>query len=213
MAKTKGQECRGLKGSFSVHTFAKGNQPLRLTEKGAFPRTLLQRVANLPNVHKRVLKGQMVFEFIVAALIFFAIIVYILNYMSSSVFAYNNDYLEISKEAVVVQVSDLFVKDKGEWSMGIPVRVGLAKEWPVLDRVKINNLESYCNTNYNDLMDKIYFSGNRKYSTLEVKIKNEAGTYILDCSPPYAFNESARIKRFGIDSETNEFLEMNIRVR
>ena len=151
----------------------------------------------------------MVFEFIVASLVFFAIIIYILNYINMAVFSYNNEYGISRMESHAMKISELLVKDKGLWNGIIPKRVGLAREWPVLDKTKINNLESYCSNplNYKNLLGLLNLGGH----VMKLHITNENNDVLLDCGPD--FNETAKVIRYGIDSETNSLLKIVVKLR
>ena len=78
-------------------------------------------------------KGQLVFEFVVATLFFLAIVLYSINYLNSSVVVFSAKHHSNLYESNVWQASEVLVKSPGVWSEWVPLEIGLAQKWPVLN--------------------------------------------------------------------------------
>ncbi|UCD07532.1 MAG: hypothetical protein JSW41_00985 [Candidatus Aenigmatarchaeota archaeon] len=160
------------------------------------------------------MKGQMVFEFVIAAVIFFGIVFYTVNYLSSSFSSFSNDLYMNDLESKVIQVSDLLVHNQGLWENGKPKIIGLSKEWPVLDAAKIQDFEDFCNdpANYTYLLenlglDEIKF-GVVQTHRIKIKIDDDSGT-LVDCGPSPPEKQMVSIERFAL-SEYNDILRINV---
>ena len=137
-------------------------------------------------------KGQAVFEFVIATILFFAIIFYILNFLNATIFNYNSQFNNIVLESKSVQISELLVKDAGKWSGETPIIIGVADEYPVLNETKMINLENYCITNYIDLIDNFNLD-RRKF---RINITTDSNSYL--CGPPVPSVTRSKTERFGI---------------
>lgn len=109
------------------------------------------------------MKGQMIFEFVIAAVLFFGIIVYAINILNVESSIYSSDYIIAELENKAMQVSELLMHDPGIWYGDVisapgDVRadvIGLSNGWPVLNSTKIKLLRQYCLNDYNDLLDHL----------------------------------------------------------
>ncbi|MCK5016115.1 MAG: hypothetical protein KAS32_03505, partial [Candidatus Peribacteraceae bacterium] len=63
------------------------------------------------------MKGQMVFEFIIAGLFFFAIIVYSMNYLSVNVNNFKGDFHQNLIQSKAIQISEIIMSESS--SIGI----------------------------------------------------------------------------------------------
>lgn len=162
------------------------------------------------------MKGQMVFEFVVAAVIFFGIIFYTINYLNSSVSAFSGDLYINNLETKVVQISELLVHSSGVWDDSTPKTVGLSKKWPVLNMTKIQLLDDFCNytANYTYLLQNLgleesRFGGTQTYS-IKIRInESDNPVALLDCGPSLPEKRMVNIKRFAL-SEDNKILRINV---
>jgi len=152
----------------------------------------------------------MMFEFIVATVIFLAVVMYTINYLSSSVSAVSGDFRSNSMHIKAIQLTELLVKNGGVWDSGTPDVVGLASDsgWPVLSSKKINDLQAYCGTEegYNELaQDKLGF-GVKNY--MKINIRGESS--LLDCGPEVPEGTSAaNARRFAL-SESGDVLLVDV---
>jgi len=122
--------------------------------------------------------GQMIFEFIVAAVVFIAIIFYIITYLTSSMGAASSEFYASSLQGKAVQVSEVLLKTPS----------GLAEEWPVLSSTRIDEMERRCLNDYQGLVRELglfkEYAETVRYYNLKVKIDWINGTNILDCMGP-----------------------------
>ncbi len=125
------------------------------------------------------MKGQAVFEFVIAAILFFAIVFYIFNQVNGTVYAYQNERNINSLEAAAMRISELLVHTKGVWSSGIPLSPGLEEDWPVLNTTKILRLNSSCNSDYEGLARMLGIDPER--NSLDIIITEFNGNVLADC--------------------------------
>ena len=154
--------------------------------------------------------GQMIFEFLIAAMVFFGIIFYILNYLSINVATFSSDAYNDMLQSRVTQVSELLVRTKGVWINNTPISLGLVKEWPVLDGNKINSLAFFCDTNYTGMLDMLDLLSGPYNRTYNVHVLINDGD-VLDCGFPPKAVQVARIRRFAL-SETKDILKIDVTV-
>ena len=161
----------------------------------------------------------MVFEFVVAAIIFFAIVLYTINYLNSSVSAFSGDSYTNNLEMKAIQISEVLVHNRGLWDGSAPKIVGLSREWPVLDSEKIQELNVFCNDptnpdNYAYLLENLGLKENRFGGTQTYRIKiviNERGNpaALLDCGPTPPEKRRVAVERFAL-SGGNKILSVNV---
>ena len=105
------------------------------------------------------MKGQMVLEFIISAVMFFAVILFTINYLNNEVSVFSSDYFTNEVESKAVQVSELLLHSPGVWkSDGSAEAIGLSDEWPVLNMTKVDYMEQYyCSSDnrYNELLEML----------------------------------------------------------
>lgn len=165
-----------------------------------------------PTSKKR--SGQMIFEFIVAAMLFFAIIFYVINYMSGSVNTASAGLQSEIMESKVVQISEILVRTEGDWEdgLGSPGLVG-EQGWPVLSNEKILWLGEYCTPrtpNYKILKDRLGLMEGAFGRTYELSIKISNSTeVILECGRIREELSQTSIKRFAV-SEDRELLSVDV---
>jgi hypothetical protein len=158
----------------------------------------------------------MVFEFVVAAMIFFTIILYTINYLNSSVSAFSNELYINNMETRAIQISELLIHNPGVWDGDEPRLVGLCEEWPVLNSIRIGNLHTFCQdpANYNNLLQNLGLEENRFGSTQRYNISiriNESGNPValLDCGPSPPERRMVNVERFALSGE-NKILSINV---
>ena len=141
---------------------------------------LLSHICLMPKIAgKRKLKGQLVFEFMIAVVIFFGVMFYVLSYLNGTVTTYSADYSSESMESRASQIGEMLVMNRGIWSSGNPVVMGLAEEWPVLNFTKISWLNSSCNNDYAGFSTKLDVPPGKR---LKIKVVNETDKSVMaDC--------------------------------
>ncbi len=156
------------------------------------------------------MKGQLVFEFLVAVLVFFGIVFYVINYLSWTVSGYSNDFSAENMESEASQIGELLVLNKGSWSGGVPIVVGLAQEWPVLNSTKISWLNASCNSDYGGFVKKL--DVHPKYR-MKITIRNETA-FLADCRWSQAISGNvtkAETKRYAL-SESGSVLAVYVTI-
>lgn len=159
-------------------------------------------------------KGQMIIEFVIAAIFFFAIIVYVITYLGSNMTTFSSDFYKNELESRVVQISELLIHNEGLWNTSSPIIIGLAKKWPVLDYDKIERLDGYCNgpiDNYKYLLRNLDLSSPIPGYNVKILVKNESDT-ILDCRSGMIIPRTeiaARVER-AVLGENDETLSLTV---
>ena len=153
------------------------------------------------------MKGQMVFEFVVAAVLFIGIVVFVMNILNANVAAFTNDYYKASMDAKAVAASESLLRGPD----------GLGK-WPVIETGKAASFEAWCNTaaNYTAELTRFGLTDKPYNGTYDVRIiikEIDSGTVRMDCRPqvgPIMPGEvsGANVRRLGI-MDTGEIVEIN----
>lgn len=156
-------------------------------------------------------KGQAVFEFLIAAVFFFYIVFYVINYLNSTAVVFSNDFYMNSLEFKAFHVSEVLLHQEGKWSDDFPEAIGLSAGWPVLNDTRMQYFQAYCGPNKDDMLKKLDVNIN-KGRDIRIEINDSSG-YVLKCGsvPMIGVNAtvSANIKRFAL-SESGEILTMKI---
>lgn len=130
----------------------------------------------------------MVFEFVIAAVLLFGIIIYSISLMNTNVSQFRDDYHHNDLEMRATQISEMLVHNKGDYSD--PVVLGLSSGWSKLSLTQVNNLDVLCSNppGYADLLESLnlleapYLSGK---SNLDFNITVQNRTDLLvSCGDP-----------------------------
>jgi len=160
-------------------------------------------------------KGQMVFEFTIAALMFFGIMFFIISYLNQSVRNYSSDAYTEVLQGKAFQISDVLVKNPGIWvgDPGEPMVPGVEAEWPVLNSTKMAWLNVFCTkpdgTGYSELKslfglkEKLYdfdTGENRNFNITMTALRgpSEGPAELVNCGKDPAGSRRAYIKRVGV---------------
>jgi hypothetical protein len=149
-------------------------------------------------------KGQMVFEFMVAAVFFLAIIMYVINQLNTTVYLYGNEYRMNTLESRAMEISEILVKNPGVWDNQTPISPGLAVEWPVLNQTRIGWMDSYCRTNYTELA-KTMGVGPDLYG-FRIEVAEDEGN-LMECGQLARGRINAMVERVVL-SESGELLSV-----
>jgi hypothetical protein len=157
------------------------------------------------------MKGQLVFEFVVATLFFLAIVMYTLNYLSSTVFLYANDYNMNTMESKVWQVSEVLVREQGDWSGSPPAFLGLANQWPEMNETKIWDFGTFCLNDELGVMDLL----NVDHSVHGIKIeinKTVSGVdqNMIECGVLPRGLPNTKITRYGISELDGNLVKVRV---
>jgi hypothetical protein len=160
------------------------------------------------------MKGQMIFEFVVAAMIFFGVLFYIISLLNDNVRTFSTDSFEDSMHTKVLQISEHVLHSKGNWD-GVEPDIGLAKHWPVLSYEKIEKFSSYCDENYHSLVEMLglvetYYAIGTLRHNIKIEI-DDNGNVILNCGPDKIPKRYFSVRRFAV-SENNTILKIDFKI-
>lgn len=145
-------------------------------------------------------KGQIIFEFIVASVLFFVILVYVLTTVNGQVAFFTSGAGDASLQAAAIRVSEQLITSPGKWDFLTPAvsQIGVGKGNGILDQQRIGALQGFCNTDYPRVRSLLDL-GERPFATPTVKvlITNATGT-VLDCGPIVSAERPAFIERAAL---------------
>ena len=158
-------------------------------------------------------KGQTVFEFILASIVLFSVIIYTLTYVGDDVSLFSNSFDSDRMESKIIQISESLINPYSKYS--------IVDEWPVFNRNKMIIFNNTCNGNYPALLNdlELYETdplGGQHNIHLMIKADILAQPIIpvINCGRlPADLLERPRvfeIKRVGIDSFSGESVELKI---
>lgn len=146
-------------------------------------------------------KGQLVFEFIIAAIVFVGIVVFVLNILSTNVSTFNQDYESSNLESKAIAASEALLKT--------PSGIGIAESWPVLKYDSVDAFNATCNQTagtYTEILTGLNLVDAPGFGAYRVTVDGKTaltGRGILHCRPPSgpAIPENvtaATVERFAI---------------
>jgi len=158
-------------------------------------------------------KGQTVFEFILAAIVLFSIIIYTLTFVGGEVSLFSDNFDSDRMESKIIQVSESIINPHSKYS--------IVYEWPVFDRNKMIIFNNNCNGDYVSLLNGLGLYktdplGGQHNIHLMVRadVLTQPITTVIECGRrPDDLVERPRvfeIKRIGIDSQTGYPVELKI---
>lgn len=154
------------------------------------------------------MKGQLIFEFVIAAFILFGIILFTINNLSDYMGLYHTNYQSNFLENRAMQISDILMND--------PVN-GIVDEWPVLSEAKMDSFNSTCNGDYINMLVNFSMIEDLPYPSLHhmhVLVNSTDGQEFVNCGrePPTNIT-TATVTRFGmVPPPTDKIAIMEIRV-
>lgn len=126
------------------------------------------------------MKGQLIFEFLIAGLIFFAVIIYTINYLNVSTSEFKEKFSQSRLQSKAVQIAEILMDSESGLSMADDLKFNLSKIQ------EFNN--TYCppQGNYTKLALDLYLYEKNEFGLFanNAKIelfKNDA--IVLDCGP------------------------------
>ena len=165
-------------------------------------------------------KGQLVFEFIIAGVLFIAIVLFVLNILNVNVASYTNDYVAHTLDAKAFALSELLVKNKGSWDTGTvpwtPRSVGFAEAWPYLSEEKLSNFNDYCSGNKDvllpkfDLLDKAF--GNTYKFKIVVNSTDSTLPSFVECGQAAEFPRGSIIRYAVLETTDPTKKDMPLKV-
>ncbi len=141
------------------------------------------------------MKGQLIFEFIIAGLIFFALILYTVNYLNASVSDFSGKFYQNRLQSKAVQMAEILVS--GDSGLGIA-------DDRVFIPAKIQQFNAtYCSdANYRNLVKDFYLYEATAYgvspNNAKISLSTDDGM-LLDCGMGMPRNVTkADIERIGL---------------
>lgn len=141
-------------------------------------------------------KGQVVFEFVIAALVLFGLIFYSMNYVARDFDARHDSFRNDILESTVMRVSGYLLNSEN----------GIVDEWPVLSASKMDYMENnICDdfTNYEPLLQELGLKQTTPYERftyLNVVVTDTDGTVYNVCplrTPPDR-SRQATVTRYAV---------------
>lgn len=163
-------------------------------------------------MHKK--KGQTIFEFIIACVILFSVILYTLTFVNSELEMFSGNFNSDMMNSKVVQVTESFLNPYSTYS--------IVDEWPVLDHNKMVVFNNNCNNDveYVAMLNnmELYTQdplGGKNNMHLKIIAKDlDTDTEIINCGRlPLDLVERPMVfesKRLGVDSDTNNPIELKV---
>lgn len=154
-------------------------------------------------------KGQLVFEFVVAAIFFFYIVFYVINYLNTTAMVFSSDFYTNSLEFKSIEISELLLHNRGVWNGTVPEMLGLVDRWPVLNSTKIQYMDSYCSSpiNYENMLRKFDINSSTGHG-MKIELNDTNGNIMLCGYLPDGFI-NAKTERFAI-SDAGKYLTMTV---
>ena len=142
----------------------------------------------------------MVFEFMISTVIFFGLVLYVMNQITYSSDVLRTESYESGLEALSVYVSESLVKSPGTWSEATALSLGIEDDWPYVNSTKIRYLNTTCSTsqgyNYirNMLTGALYH--------IKIIVKDSSGYEYMNCG--YGINQTTgRTTRYALNESGN----------
>ncbi|MBN2330800.1 MAG: hypothetical protein JXC85_03215 [Candidatus Aenigmarchaeota archaeon] len=154
------------------------------------------------------MKGQLVFEFVIAAFILFGIILFSINNLASYMNLYHTNYLSNFQEGRAMQISEILLNDP---------KTGIVDEWPVLNEAKMGYFNTTCSSDYINLLMNFSMIEDLPYPSLHhmrVIVNATDGQVFVRCGrePPSNIT-TATVTRFGfIPPPTDKVAIIEVRV-
>lgn len=158
-------------------------------------------------------KGQMIFQFIIGAVIFFSIVLFIIAFLNNTVSGFGSDAAKDTLQAKAMAVSEIIVRGAGVWAGNTPETVGLASEWPALNSTKIRLLAEYCRNDFQGLRGKLGLDErvsdfSERGFNARIRISKD-GVEMLGCGPETPPINTGTAERFGV-SEDGTLLKIEV---
>lgn len=154
------------------------------------------------------MKGQLVFEFVIAAFILFGIILFTINSLSANMNLYHTNYVSNFLESRALQITEVLMNDP---------KNGIVDEWPMLNENKMTNFNSSCNGDYINMIINFSMIEDLPYPSLHhmhVLVNATDGQEFINCGRvPPANITKATVTRFGfVPPPTDKIAIVEVRV-
>ncbi len=154
-------------------------------------------------VYHGFLKGQLIFEFVVATVLFVAIIFFVIAMLNGTISSFTSNYYRNHINEEAMRVSELLVNSRGVWQGGMPVLIGLTAEWPVLNDTAIKLMSDYCGFagNKSDIINRLGLESRGFAEGFRLVVSNSSHV-IVNCSTGASYLEQAYAERFAYSNES-----------
>ncbi len=147
------------------------------------------------------MKAQMTIEFVISAVVFFSIVLYVLIFLNSSISEYREESYANGLQSMAMQISDLLVHNRA---------VGLSGGYPVINTTLIDKLQERCDNSYHELLGDLEIEHHR----IRIRIsESDTGGIILDCPSGISITElatKAGVTRLGVLNGTNQGVTVDL---
>jgi hypothetical protein len=156
------------------------------------------------------MKGQFVFEFLLAGVIFFAIVLYAMNYLNVNVSDFKVRFYSDKLQSKALQISEVLGNEKSS--------LGLVESPYLFNKSRVDNFDSmYCKDQDGymkmrvglDLTERIEY-GERLHN-VNITLVTESGLILLDCG--YTIpkgTERVEAERVGVFNENGELARLRV---
>lgn len=151
------------------------------------------------------MKGQLVFEFVIATLFFLAIILYAVNHINTTVFRYSGEHQSSISESRAWQISELLVRSPGIWNAGYPDSLGLAEKWPRLSESKISDLNTLCSSDMDYVLGLLDIDPDFNGIKIEIKKYDGSGeSLVMECGRLPKGIPNSKATRLAVTEEPSD---------
>ena len=169
----------------------------------------------------RTKKGQMVFEFVVAVIVFFGVVFYVINQLNVAVSTSGTQYFNVDRQNKALLMTEVLAKSPGVWDGTEPHSVGLVDEWPVFNETKIQNFGTFCENEMNYVKLLEAFGMERKLSRdlqfnititdVDLVTGSSGETVSMSCGRSVPNLPRAMVERFGVmNTPTRDVVRMSV---
>jgi len=155
------------------------------------------------------MKGQFVFEFLIAGVIFFTVVLYAMNYLNTNVSDFRGKFYTDKLQSKALQISQILGNEKSP--------LGLVESPSLFSTSKIGNFNAtYCDYNgYTGLRRGLELTERTSYGerlhNVNITLVTNTGVSLLQCGYNIPKGtEKAEVERFGVLKEGNELVTLRV---
>jgi hypothetical protein len=152
------------------------------------------------------MKGQMVFEFVIASLILFSIIFYTLSFLASDFGMRHGSFVSDRLESNAIRVSNILLGTHEN---------GIVGDWPVLDQASIDAFGTKCNDEYRPLQNSLGLREESPYVTymhFNITVADKTKTYLNCGREPPAGVGMGSVTRYALSPPPEEIVRIDVTV-
>jgi hypothetical protein len=146
-------------------------------------------------------KAQATYEFIIAAVLLFSIILYSINVMMTNFTTYREDFYSTNLKNKVSMISEVLVHNNDS---------GIVTEtpgWPVMASAKITALDNECQNSYWEMLNRFELPEHN----LRINITESDGTSLLECGRTVPRGiVTAHVERIGVLDTTDNLVRISV---